>query len=214
MRLPPARATIGIAVLTVAAWAVVSASGQQNAAAVLGGFIPARAAGLFALTGAVPAWLTPLTALLLHGGALHLAFNLLMLGFCGRYVEVALGWVGLVVLYVAGAYAAALGQFAMGPYQTAPMIGASGAISALLGAYALLYGQQRTTVADRRLNGFLNVLWLAVAWIGLQLLVGFAMGGSRLSGGDATIAVGAHVGGFLAGLALARPLLLWRYRRA
>jgi membrane associated rhomboid family serine protease len=53
------------------------------------------------------------------------------------------------------------------------------------------------------------VLWLAAAWIGVQLLTGLAgLGGGPL------VAIGAHIGGFLAGLALARPLLLWRYRKA
>jgi membrane associated rhomboid family serine protease len=209
MRLPPARATTALGILTVAVWLLLATSGLEQQAQILGAFIPARASGLLQLAGAVPVWLTPLTALLLHAGLLHLGFNLLMLGFCGRYVEVAVGVRGVVILYVVGAYVAALGQYVLGPYETSPMIGASGAISALLGAYALLYGERRATVKNRRLNAAVNILWLAAAWIGLQLLVGLAL--SSDTGG---IAVGAHVGGFLAGLALARPLLLWRYRSA
>lgn len=209
MRPPPARATTALAVATVAAWAVVAATGRQDEANILGAFIPARASGLIQLAGAIPTWLTPVSALLLHGGLLHLGFNLLMLVFCGRFVEVALGSRGVLMLYLVGAYAAAVGQYALGPYSTAPMIGASGAISALLGAYALLYGERRATLRDRRLNALVNILWLAAAWIGLQLLVGFAMSDEHM-----TIAIGAHIGGFLAGLALARPLLLWRYRTA
>jgi membrane associated rhomboid family serine protease len=209
MRLPPARATTALGIVTVAVWLILSMSGLDQQAHVLGAFIPARASGLIDIAGAVPVWLTPLTALLLHAGLLHLGFNMLMLGFCGRYVEVAVGLSGVLILYVVGAYAAALGQFALGPYETSPMIGASGAISALLGAYALLYGERRATVSNRRLNGLVNILWLAAAWIGLQLLVGLAL--TSETGG---IAVGAHIGGFLAGLALARPLLLWRHRAA
>jgi membrane associated rhomboid family serine protease len=190
MRLPPARATTALGIVTVATWLLLATSGLEAQAQILGAFIPARASGLVHLAGAVPVWLTPLTALLLHAGLLHLGFNLL-------------------ILYVVGAYAAALGQYALGPYETSPMIGASGAISALLGAYALLYGERRATVKNRRLNAAVNILWLAAAWIGLQVLVGLAL--SSAAGG---IAVGAHVGGFLAGLALARPLLLWRYRSA
>ncbi len=209
MRLPPARATVVLAVATVAAWAIVSATGRQDEAIILGGFIPVRVGGVIPLAGAVPVWLTPLSALFLHGSLLHLGFNLLMLGFCGRYVEVALGARGIAILYVVGAYAAAAGQFALGPLSTDPMIGASGAISALLGAYALLYGEKRATLSNRRLNAAVNIAWLAAAWIGLQLLVGLAM-----SDGRQPIAIGAHIGGFLAGLLLARPLLLWRYRTA
>lgn len=209
MRLPPARATLVLCVATVTAWVVVAATGRQDDATILGAFIPARVGGVIDLAGAVPVWLTPLSALFLHGGLMHLGFNLLMLAFCGRYVEVALGARGIVILYVVGAYAAAAGQFALGPISTSPMIGASGAISALLGAYALLYGERRATLANRRLNAAVNIAWLAAAWIGLQLLVGLAM-----SDGKQGIAIGAHIGGFLAGLALARPLLLWRYRAA
>lgn len=209
MRLPPARATAAIGIATVAAWLLLAASGWTEQAAAIGGFVPARVSGMFTLSPAVPVWATPVSALFLHGGLFHLGLNLLMLGFCGRYVEVALGARGLVVLYLAGAYCAAAGQYLLGPLETSPMIGASGAISALLGAYALLYGERRQTVANRRLNAVVNVLWLAAAWIGLQVLVGLA-----LSDGTTGIAIGAHIGGFLAGLALARPLLLWRYRRA
>ena len=209
MRLPPARATVVLAVATVVAWAAVAATGRQDEAMILGGFIPVRVVGVIPLAGAVPVWLTPLTALFLHGSLLHLGFNLLMLGFCGRYVEVALGARGIAILYVVGAYAAAAGQFALGPLSTSPMIGASGAISALLGAYALLYGEKRATLSNRRLNAAVNIAWLAAAWIGLQLLVGLAMSDAKQ-----TIAIGAHIGGFIAGLLLARPLLLWRYRTA
>ena len=209
MRLPPARATVAIGGVTAVAFLLLTVSGLQDRADILGAFIPARASGMLQLDEAVPVWLTPLTACLLHAGLLHLGFNLLMLGFCGRFVEVAVGVPGVVTLYVVGAYVAALGQFALNPSDPSPMIGASGAISALLGAYALLYGQRRSTVANRRLNGVLNIAWLAIAWIGLQLLVGIAM-----SGPNGGIAIGAHIGGFLAGLALARPLLRWRYRSA
>jgi len=209
MRLPPARATTAIAVATGAAWLLLTATRLQEQASILGAFIPARVSGLFTLSGSVPVWLTPLSALFLHGSLLHLGFNLLMLGFCGRYVEVALGLRGLILLYGIGAYSAAFGQYLMGPFDTSPMIGASGAISALLGAYALLYGQGRATLSNRRLNALVNIAWLAAAWIGLQLLVGLAM-----SDEHATIAIGAHIGGFIAGLALARPLLLLRYRSA
>ena len=61
--------------------------------------------------------------------------------------------------------------------------------------------------------GVVHVVWLAAAWIGIQLLMGLAGFGSSV-GANGPIAIGAHIGGFLAGLVLARPLLLWRYRAA
>jgi membrane associated rhomboid family serine protease len=157
---------------------------------------------------AVPAWATPLTATLVHGGLAHVALNLVMLIFCGQAVERAVGPAGVVVLYLLGAYAAALGHWSFGPHSVSPMIGASGAISAVVGAYALLYGKRQAKALGPLPAGVVHVAWLAVAWVGIQLLTGLA------GFGGASIAIGAHIGGFVAGLILARPLLLWRYRAA
>ena len=161
----------------------------------------------------VPAWLTPLSCTLVHAGLAHLVLNLVMLGFCGAQVERVLGTRALLLLYFIGAYAAALGQWLLAPMSVVPVIGASGAISAVVGAYALLFGQRRAEAIGPIPGGVVHVVWLAAAWIGIQALIGFA--GMGLPGtGGAAVAVGAHTGGFIAGLALARPLLLWRYRHA
>ena len=157
---------------------------------------------------AVPAGLTPLSATLVHGGVMHLVFNLVMLGFSGRLLERAIGGAGIALLYLVGAYAAAAVQWAFDPGSAAPMIGASGAISAIVGAYALLYGERRARRIGPIPADVVHIAWLAAAWVGVQMLIGASgMGG-------VTVAIGAHIGGFVAGLALARPLLLWRYRDA
>lgn len=205
MRTAPPRGTLAIVAVTVLAYfATHGIAGVEAAAA----FIPARLGG-FVVPGALPAWLTPLSATLLHGGLLHLGSNLLMLFFCGRQDEVALGPAGTVILYVAGAYAAAAAQFAVFPHSAVPMVGASGAVSALVGAYAVLYGKRQPSRLPREAARWLHVLWLAAAWIGLQLLVGIASATTGVA-----VATAAHVGGFVAGLLLARPLLRWRYRKA
>jgi membrane associated rhomboid family serine protease len=207
MRLPPARATAILVGATCLAWAGGSLGPWGDTLGVVAGFIPARVGGPV-LGGAVPMWLTPLTAPLVHAGILHLAFNMLMLGFCGRYVEPSIGWIGVVVLYLGGAYAAAATQYAVDPAAAVPMVGASGAVSALFAAYALLYGERRGRFREGRLGAALQVLWLAAAWIGLQLLVGLAtVQGNR-------VAAAAHVGGFLFGLLLAKPLLRLHWRKA
>jgi membrane associated rhomboid family serine protease len=110
---------------------------------------------------------------------------------------------------VVGAYAAAAAQFAANPFDISPMIGASGAISAVFGAYAMLFGRPRGFTAHPRIAMLLNILWLAAAWIALQMLMFYATTGAGLA-----IAIAAHIGGFIAGLLLARPLLLFRYRKA
>jgi membrane associated rhomboid family serine protease len=116
----------------------------------------------------------------------------------------------LLVLYAAGAYAAAAAQWAVDPSNGIPMVGASGAISALMGTYALLYSRQDVRAWGPFSANVLRVLWLAAGWIALQALLGFA---TRIGeGGLGQIAIAAHVGGFVAGLLLTRPLLRWRFR--
>jgi membrane associated rhomboid family serine protease len=182
-------------------------------AAIGGGFIPAMVGAKVTLPPdaplMLPVWITPLSATLVHGGLAHILLNMFALVICGRAVEQALGGRGVAILYLVGAYAAAAGQWAQDPGSTMPMVGASGAVSALLGAFALLFGRSRARAIGPIPARTVTVLWLAAAWIGVQLLTGIA----GLSGGP-LIAIGAHIGGFLAGLLLARPLLLWRYRKA
>ncbi len=204
-----ARATLVIGGVTAAAWLLASVLGRSQWAVLWAGFIPARLSGADVDALLAPVWLTPLTATLAHAGIAHLLMNMLMLLFCGRSVENILGTRGFLILYVVGAFAAAGAHLIANPDELAPMVGASGSISAVLGAYAMMFGRNRVKVADPRLALLLNALWLAAAWIVLQLLVGltFETAGAR-------IAVAAHVGGFLAGLALAKPLLILRYRGA
>lgn len=212
MRWRDAPATTVLTVATLVVSLLILLTGWLPEAAFSGGVIPLRLSGAAMPAGhgfAVPVWLTPLTATLVHGGIAHVALNLVMLAYCGARTERALGTGGFVALYVAGAYAAAAGQWALSPGSAAPMIGASGAISAVVAGYALLYGERRPQRLGPVPAGVVHVTWLAAAWIGIQAMIGVAG-----LGGGPTIAVGAHVGGFLAGLALTRPILLWRYRRA
>jgi len=202
--------TAGLALATIAAWLVVTLFQQQDRAILWFGFMPQ--AGVWA--GPVPVWLQPLTATLVHAGFPHLLFNMIVLAFCGRPVETVLGTPAMAVLYVLGAYAAAGAQYLA--YPSAPMIGASGAISAVLGAYAMLFGRNKVKVASPTLALWLNALWLMAAWVVLQICIGIALSGaSFLTGGEGvTIAVAAHIGGFILGVLLANPLLLFKYRKA
>lgn len=201
MPTPRTPATNAIALATAAIFFLLLLFGLSDAADMAGGFVPARFNGLV-ISGALPAWVTPVTATMLHGGFLHLAFNMAMLVFCGRMVEVVIGPWRLALLYVIGAYGAALGQYLVNPADGTPMIGASGAISAVFGGYALLYGQPRKLAGHPWLAAAVNVLWLAAAWIGVQFLMGFAFADIGMS-----IATGAHVGGFITGLLLIYPLI-------
>ena len=203
-----ARLTLAITLVTAAVSLGLELLGLNIWGAVWGGFIPARWS-LGEDQGLAPFLLTPLSATLVHGGFLHLAFNLLILVVCGRPTENVLGPIGLAILYLLGAYAAAAAQFAIDPVSTIPMIGASGAISAVLGAYAILFGRNKVKVANLTLALWLNALWLMAAWVALQIILGFTF-----ASGGIQIAVAAHIGGFAVGVALANPLLLLRYRKA
>ena len=202
-------ATNIIAAITALAWVIAVLAGQSDRAADAMGFIPARLSGTAVPFAAVPAFLTPQTATLVHSGPIHLGFNLLVLVWCGTAVERALGKSGLVLLYLVGAYAAALAQWAVDPMGIVPMVGASGAISAIVGAYALSFGRAKQVSRSPTLNRWINVAWLLAAWIALQIMTGWLAGAQGY-----LLATPAHVGGFAAGLLLQRPLLLWRYRKA
>ena len=206
-----ARVTLAIAGAAALVAFVLWRLDIQEAGVIWGAFIPVRVGGAELSFALAPTYLTPLTSAFLHASILHLVLNLIILLFCGRAVENIIGPVGLLVLFVAGAYAAAAVQYATDSDSLVPMIGASGAVSAVVGTYAMLFGRNRVRVKDPRLALWLNALWLAAGWVALQLLVGFAINSGMQGGG---VAIAAHIGGFLAGLLLAKPLLLLRYRRA
>ena len=198
----------GYALVCVIVHVLLSITGLHVDAIIRAGFIPARfASELIVPPGTmVPFLLTPLTSAFLHGGVLHIVFNIIILLFVGRQLEAPLGAKAMAVLLVAGAYAGALAQFLSDPQSAVPMIGASGAISAVIAVFALIFSRSQAPAIGPVPAHWVRALWLAAAWIGLQLLIGFAGGGEF-----GAIAIWAHVGGFLAGLLLARPLLRWRF---
>ncbi len=201
--------TVAIAGVTILAWLAAAITGFADQVALALGFMPARLSGAQVPWAAAPAFLTPLTATLVHGGLMHLLFNLLVFVWCGLAVERVLGRTGVIVLYLAGAYGAAAAQWAVGPMATVPMIGASGAVSAVIGAYSLSFGRPKMITRSMRLNRWINAVWLLAAWIVLQLMMGWLAGVQGVM-----VATPAHIGGFIAGLLLQRALLLWRYRTA
>jgi len=167
------------------------------------GLIPAVFFGTEALPDGlpfVPAWATLVTATVLHGSWLHLVGNMLFLWVFGDNVEDAMGHLRfLVFLVMCGALASLAHAFA-DPESTRPLIGASGAVSGVVAAYLLLYPRVRMWAL------FLHGLPLRVPaygaigfWFVLQV-------GAAFLSGDEDIGWFAHLGGFLAGAALTRPL--------
>ncbi len=194
--------------LNIIVYSVLLVSQTTQAAFVSAGFVPIMITAGEWFVGPIPPVLSPLTAAFIHDGPLHVLLNMLMLFVCGKATEAALGWRGCLVLYGIGAYAAAMAQWAWDPQSLMPMVGASGAVSAIVGAYAAIFSEQKVAPIGPIPGHIVRLVWLAVAWTVIQALFGIAFSGA----GQGTIAVAAHIGGFLAGVLLARPLLRWKYR--
>lgn len=213
MNFPSGKLTNGLIAVNVVVFLVILLSGMEQEAFLKGGFFPARLGGAFVddpeYGWMVPAWLTPISSAFLHSGLMHIGFNMLMLLFCGRFVEHALGSQLMAFLYVVGAYAASLSEFLFNTQSMTVVVGASGAISAIFGAYAMLYSRNEVKPVGPIPGHIVRIAWLTVFWIGIQLMIGLATSGS-MNG----IAIYAHIGGFVAGLLLTRPLLIYRFRNA
>lgn len=220
MRFPPGPVTNALVIINVVIAAVLLVPGWWEYAVISGGMFPARLSGdssAFADIGfLVPAWLTPISAAFLHGGIAHVILNMLMLLLIGKLVERVLGGPLYVGLYLVGAYAAAVTEWVaallrwpMAADMLVPAIGASGAISAIIGAYVLLFPNKQPKPWGPIPAHIARPLHLTAAWVGLNLALGFVGPGLGIG-----IAIWSHIGGFVAGLFLARPLLLWKYRNA
>lgn len=204
----PAILTIGGLIAIVSGWLILT--GGVWSASIAAGFVPLRMtsdpASIEGFAPLFPVWLTPITAAFIHDGWLHLAFNLLSLAIVGTPTQRAVGLRGVLVLLLVGAYASIAAQWLAGPTSPAPMIGASGAISALIGAYALLFGGGKAKPIGPIPAHVVHAIWLGVFWTALNLFIGWSSAGSEMP-----IAGAAHVGGFIAGMVLLRPLLVWRW---
>lgn len=144
--------------------------------------------------------LTPFTSMFLHGGLMHLGGNMLYLWIFGNNVEDAMGHGRFIVFYLVCGIAAVFAQALPDPESTIPMIGASGAISGVLGAYLLLFPRAHVLVAIP-FGFYLHTMSLPAGvvlalWFGLQIVSSIA------AGEGPGVAWFAHIGGFVAGMAL------------
>jgi len=152
-----------------------------------------------------PTWLTILTSMFMHGGLLHILGNMLFLWIFGNNVEDSMGRPRFVVFYLLGGVAALLAQTLFNPDAAVPTIGASGAVAAVLGGYALLYPRARV-VTLILIIFFITVLELPALlvlglWFVLQLFYAGAEFAQPVSG-EGGVAYFAHIGGFLIGMLL------------
>ncbi|MDP2948113.1 MAG: rhomboid family intramembrane serine protease [Chloroflexota bacterium] len=152
---------------------------------------------------------TPLTAMFIHGGWLHILGNMIFLWVFGDNVEDGMGHLRYLVFYVASGIAAAAAQVWVDSSSLVPMVGASGAIAGVLGAYLVLY--PRATIATLIMpfffwTAYIPAFLLIGFWFFLQLFSGVAAIGQAV-GASEGVAWWAHVGGFGAGF-----LLVWVFR--
>ena len=227
--------TVGFVVVNLLAWVLVQGAGSERALAESVcelGLIPGELLGRLpegyelpigrdvacVMTG-TPAWHTAVTSMFLHGGWFHLLGNMWFLWVFGNNIEDAMGHVRFVVFYLLCGLLAAAAQVASGPASPVPMVGASGAISGVMGAYLVLYPRVRVHTII-----FLGIFLTRVtlpAWVMLlywaffQVLGSLPAIASRQTGGG--VAFMAHLGGFVAGVVLikifAKPDFVERHRR-
>ena len=215
--------TIALIVLNVVAWGVVQGMGSEpllSQSVCQLGLIPgellhrvplgtpvAVGPGVDCVLGGTASWYTPLSSMFLHGGWLHLLGNMWFLWVFGNNVEDSMGHGRFVVFYVLCGLAAAAAQILVNPGSTIPMVGASGAISGVMGAYIVLYPRVKVHMLVFLFIFITRITvpaWMMLGyWFLLQVLGGLPMLANE-SGG---VAFWAHTGGFITGM-----LVIWLFR--
>jgi rhomboid family protein len=150
-----------------------------------------------------PTWVTVLTSMFMHGSLLHLGGNMLFLWIFGNNVEDSMGRVRFAGFYLLGGVAALAAQTLVGPDAAVPTVGASGAIAAVLGGYALLYPRARVVTVIFIIIFFTFVELPALVVLGIWILLQLVYGAADLAqplGGEGGVAYFAHIGGFVFGL--------------
>jgi membrane associated rhomboid family serine protease len=187
------------------------------------GFIPAElssgqafqtlgfgAAGGISIATPIPTWGTLISCMFIHGGLMHFIGNMLFLWVFGDNIEDTFGHVKYLVFYLVSGVLATLAHFAIEPTSQTPLVGASGAISGVMGAYLLLYPRNRIrtliiyiliTVID------LPAIWLLLIWIGLQTIQGLLSIGVS---DQVSTAFFAHIGGFVVGAIVGLVVRMFR----
>ncbi len=159
----------------------------------------------------ISVYLTLLTAMFMHGGVMHLLGNMWFLWIFGDNIEQDLGrWRYLVFYLLCGILASLTHVFfnSSGPSSLIPSLGASGAISGVMGAYLLLHPKRQVTVLIIRIVTQVPGFVAVGMWFLFQLISSFGI----LGGVETGVAYGAHIGGFIAGAVLAKPFMMGRPR--
>jgi len=207
--------TVAIIAANALAWAFVQNLGQGNgfeSSVCTLGLVPGEllqrlppgtpVPGLRCVTTAHPAWYTLVTSMFLHGGWMHLIGNMWFLWIFGNNVEDSMGHARFLVFYLLCGLAAAGLQVALDASSALPMVGASGAIGGVMGAYIVLYPRVRIHTGVFLGFYFSRFSVPAVVMLGYWFLLQLLGGASSFGRAGGGVAFWAHVGGFVAGAAL------------
>ncbi len=183
------------------------------------GFIPAKLTLFLRGESPSPYFWTIFTSMFVHGGWAHIISNMWYLIIFGDNVEDRMGKLGYLILYLTSGLSAALTQYLVAPFSKVPMVGASGAISGVLGAYLVLFPRARilALVPDPFTFGIffrivpISAFFFMFVWFGLQLLQGLAI--LPIAGKIGGVAFWAHIGGFIWGVNFALLSLLFKTNR-
>ncbi len=221
---PPVMTILLLATMGVV-WVVVQGAGFDHEALAMSvcnlGLVPGELSGAAALGTSIPLtrdlvcvvdadplnWATPVLSIFLHGGWGHLLGNALFFWVFGNNIEDVMGRGRFLLFFLICGVAAALAHVLVQPGSPVPTVGASGAVSGVMGAYLVLFPRVRVRMLFIFLIFFRVIplpAWLVLAWwFGLQVLMGLPdLAGAGDFGGG--VAVWAHVGGFVAGVVLIR----------
>jgi membrane associated rhomboid family serine protease len=197
--------TVVIIALNVVMYLTTGALTSEQALATIAsgwGMVPGELLGMFPPAigyDPIPEPLTLLTYQFLHAGWWHLISNMLFLWVFADNIEDAYGRPAFAMLYVLCGIAAGLAHVLLQPSSNAPLIGASGAVSGILGAYIVLFPKARVWILlFMRLPLRIGAMWVLGGWFLLQLFSLWMDQGNE----EVSVAWGAHIGGFLAGFAI------------
>jgi membrane associated rhomboid family serine protease len=211
-------ATFALIAANVAAWILVQGMGAEpslSASVCRLGLIPGEflqrlpegfaipmGRGTACVIGGETVWYAPLTSMFMHGGWLHLIGNMWFLWVFGNNVEDSMGRVRYLVFYLLCGLAAAATQTLLNPSSAIPMVGASGAISGVMGAYVLLYPRVRVHMLVILVIFITRIQVPAYVMLGYWFLLQLLGGAAALGQESGGVAFAAHVGGFVAGALL------------
>ena len=199
--------TFALIALNVLAWLLELGQGSEGALQAFvqaWGVVPREYTSGTDLPPAIPApiWTTTITSMFLHGGWMHLGGNMLYLWIFGDNLEKVMGHVRFLCFYLVCGIAAAVAHILFNPNSMIPTVGASGAISGVLGGYLILFPRNRVRVLTRGGVAHVPAVVVLGIWILLQFING--IGSVAATPETAGVAYLAHIGGFVAGLVLVK----------